>query len=44
MRRTTMTAVAVAFGLGALVTPGVSGTVQQDADWHELVLGIAHIP
>ena len=44
MRRTTMTAAAVAFGLGALATPGVSGPAQQDANWHELVLGIAHIP
>lgn len=44
MRSTTIIAVALAFGSGVLVAPGVSGPVQQEADWHELVLGIAHLP
>lgn len=44
MRITTVMTAALAFGSGVLMAPGVSGPVQQEADWHELVLGIAHVP
>lgn len=44
MRSTTILTVALAFRSVLLVAPGISGPAQQEADWRELVVGIAHVP
>ncbi len=44
MRKLAIMTVALAFGLSALEAPLASRPAQQDGDWQELVLGVAHVP